>query len=500
MKRTTPDNIASNPSANNPPYQANGDDEDRTPNEGNWYNPKMKEKGGKVKPLTPEEMEARLFLTLASQSEIDDKEIHIKLGTPNSAISVLPLDIMNKIASFIPSNKAQSNFALTNRSNYLSLDIHHPLRRFPGLVGDLKRTCQGQKMARFDLMNKFDDHIKSDGGYDNVLLTPLSPLSRLSMAIAMMQWAQNQTVKSDKPACIKLAQERLLTEVTSLKNNPAIKPGELRYMLMTAIRTVLTAPAGKTNRTRSLVFTMEIGKQIMSVLKGDLLDEVTQREIFFEVLKMNPTDEKNIDYLENEASRWSLEHLAVAMMFKPSPLLFYRLTELSPTERPAAVAKIIQAMQTTPHVVSLSICAKNILHVCGMCLATLTHELTSDTESLISSIIELFRDFANETSLARNQKIFAESAPFRINSIPQDHELREIQSGYEMGDPLNSPKANMVVKDTYPRIYNLPFVYKGYVYRRMTDWIKVLPDREFAHEMALALSTSFNFFTPDTPD
>jgi hypothetical protein len=376
----------------------------------------------------------------------------------------------------------------------------YQLRRFPGLVGDLKRTCQGVKMANFDLMKRFDDHIKSEGGYDKVLLTPLSPLSRLSIAIAMMEWAQNQTLKADKPACIKLAQERLLTEFTSLKSNSAVKPIELRDMLLVAIRSVLTAPAGKSNRRRSLVFTMAIGKQIMDLLKGDLLDEATQREIFFEVLKMNPTDEKNIDYLENEASRWSLEHLAVAMMFKPSPLLFHRLTELSPTERPAAVAKIIQAMQTTPHVVSLSIYAKNILHVCGMCLATLTHELTSDTESLISSIIELFRDIANETSLPRNQKTFAESPPFRISSIPQDHELREIQSGYEMGDPLNSPKANMVVKDTYPRIYNLPFVYKGYVYRRMTDWIKVLPDRGFAHEMASALSTSFNFFTPDTPD
>jgi hypothetical protein len=111
MKRTTPDNIASDRSGNNPPPQANQDDEVRAQNEGNWYNLKMKEKGGKVRPLTPEEMEARLFLTLASQSEIDDKEIHIKIGRPDSSISVLPLDIMNRIASFIPANKAQSNFA-----------------------------------------------------------------------------------------------------------------------------------------------------------------------------------------------------------------------------------------------------------------------------------------------------------------------------------------------------------------------------------------------------
>ena len=115
MKRTTPDHVASNRSGNNLPPQTNEGDVVRAQNEGGWYNPKMKEKGGKVKPLTPEEMEARLFLTLASKSEIENKEIHIKIGTPDPAISVLPFDVMNKIASFIPAGKAQLNFALTNR-------------------------------------------------------------------------------------------------------------------------------------------------------------------------------------------------------------------------------------------------------------------------------------------------------------------------------------------------------------------------------------------------
>ena len=71
MKSTTPDSVASNRSANNPP-PANEEDEGRAPDEGGWYNPKMKEKGGKVKPLTPEEMDARFFLTLASKSEIEN--------------------------------------------------------------------------------------------------------------------------------------------------------------------------------------------------------------------------------------------------------------------------------------------------------------------------------------------------------------------------------------------------------------------------------------------
>ena len=500
MKRTTPNPIASNPSGNNPPSQANEDDEDRTPNEGNWYNPKMKEKGGKVKPLTPEEMEARLFLTLASQSEIENKEIHIKIGRPDSSISVLPLDIMNRIASFIPANKAQSNFALTNRSNYLSLDIHHPLRRFPGLVGDMKRTCQGPKMSRLDLMKRFDDHIKCDGGYDNVLLTSLSPLSRLSIAISMMEWAQNQTVKADKPACIKLAQERLLTEVTSLKNNPAIEPGELRYILMTAIRTVLTAPAGKTNRTRSLVFSMEIGKQIMSVLKGDLLDEVTRREIFFEVLKANPNDDKNIDYLEKEASRWPLEHLAVAMIYRPTPLLFHRLTELSPTERPAAVEKIIRTILTTQRIEFHSHYAKNILQLCAMCLATLNHELTSETDSLINSFLDLFRHVADGPSPASDGRTSKKIKPFRINTIHEDYEGKNFLSGFESGDPLNVAKANEFLTDKIFYLYELPCTFKGYVYRRMMDWIKVMPDHELAAIMTSSLSKSFNVSVSSTQD
>jgi hypothetical protein len=500
MKRTTPDNIASNPSGNNPPSQANEDNEVHAQNEGNWYNPKMREKGGKVKPLSPEEMEARLFLTLASKSEIENKEIHIKIGRPDSSISVLPLDIMNRIASFIPANKAQSNFALTNRSNYLSLDIHHPLRRFPGLVGNLKSTCQGTKMARLDLMKRFDDHIKIDGGYDNVLLTPLSPLSRLSTAIAMVEWAQNQTLKSDKPACIKLAQKRLLTEFNSLANNPAIKPDELRYMLMVAIRAVLKAPAGKTNRMRSLVFTMEIGKQIMSVLKGDLLDEVTQREIFFEVLKANPNDDANIDYLEKEASRWPLEHLAVAMLYKPTPLLLQRLTELSPKERPAAVEKIIRTILTTRRVEFHSHYAKNILQLCAMCLATLNHELTSETDSLINSFLDLFHHIADGPPPASDGQSSKKTKPFRINSILEDYDRAIFLSGFESGDRLNAAKANEFLTNKFSYLYVLPYAFKGYVYRRMMDLIKVMPDHELAAQMTSALSKSFNVSATYTPD
>lgn len=325
-----------------------------------------------------------------------------------------------------------------------------------------------------------------------MLLSPLSPLSRLSIAIAMMEWAQNQTLNADKPACIKLAQERLLTEFTSLKNNSAIEQGELRYMLMTAIRTVLTAPAGKTNRTRSLAFTMEVGKQIMYVLKGDLLDEVTQREIFFEVLKANPNNDKNIGYLEKEASRWPLEDLAVAMIYRPTPLLFHRLTELSPTERPAAVEKIIQTILATHRVEFHSHYAKNIIQLCAMCLATLNHELTSETDSLINSFLDLFRHVADGPPPASDGQSSKKNKPFRINTILTDYDEERFFSGFESGDTLNVAKANEFLTNKFSYLNGLPYAFKGYVYRRMMDWIKVMPDRELAAQMTSALSKSFN--------
>ncbi len=480
MKRTTPDQGTPRHlgyASTQPP----GGNEDPTDKQVNFHNPKMKQKGGKVKPLTPEEMEARLFFTLASTSEIENKEIHIKLGTPDPATSVLPFDVMNRITSFISSNKTQLNFALTNRFNYLNFDIKHPLRRFPGLVDDLMRTRHFLQLARLELMQQFDDQIKNGGSYDNVLLTPLSPLSRLSIAIAMLVWVQDDTLTKDKPNCIKLAQERLLTEFTSLKNNPAIKPDELHDMLMKAIRAVLNAPERKTKPHRSLAFNMEIGNKILHALKSSPPDDTTKRVIFFEVLKADPDYESNIDYLENEASRWPLEHLAVAMMFKATPILLDRLTELTPSERPAAVTKIIQAILTTHHVESYSHYAKNIIRICAMCFATLSHELTSETSSLIISLLDLLRNCANGLP-------------------PKDTaEARDFTEGFDLGDLPNTNRINYLLTENYS-LKSCINVFKGYVYRRVMDWIKVMPDRELAAQMASALIKSFNISVPDTTD
>ena len=474
MKRTTPDQGTPRHlgyASTQPP----GGNEDPTDKQVNFHNPKMKQKGGKVKPLTTEEMEARLFFTLASKSEIENKEIHIKLGTPDPATSVLPFDVMNRITSFISSNKTQLNFALTNRFNYLNFDIKHPLRRFPGLVDDLMRTRHFLQLARLELMQQFDDQIKNGGSYDNVLLTPLSPLSRLSIAIAMLVWVQDDTLTKDKPNCIKLAQERLLTEFTSLKNNPAIKPDELHDMLMKAIRAVLNAPERKTKPHRSLAFNMEIGNKILHALKSSPPDDTTKRVIFFEVLKAFPYDETNIDFLENEVSRWPLEHLAVAMMFNATPMLLDRLTELTPSERPAAVTKIIQALLTTHHVESYSPYAEKIIRICAICFATLSREFTSEIHSLIISVHNLLRSFANRLP-------------------PKDaEETDDFAMGFDLGDLSNTNKINDELRDAFSLSLNFN-VLKGYVCRRMMDCIKVMPDRELAAQMASALNTSFNVF------
>jgi len=480
MKRTTPDHVANNRSVNNPPSQVKEEEEHRAENEGNRYNPKMKQKGGKVKPLSPEDMEARFFLTLASTSEIENKDIHIKIGIPDPTNSVLPFDVTNKIASFIPPGKAQSNFALTNRSNYLNFDINHPLRRFPGLVGDLRRTRHFLQLARLELMKKFDDQIKSNGGYDNVLLTPLSPLSRLSTAIAMLVWAKYHTIQKDKLACIKLAQNRLLTEFTSLKNNPAIKPDKLHYTLMMAIRAVLNAPDGETKPTRSLTFNMEAGKEIILALKNDQFADAIERVIFFEVYKTYPYDAKNNDYLEEESSRWPLEHLAVAMMFQMTPLFFDRLKELPPNERPSAVNKIIKAMLTTPHAESHSHYAANIIRICAMCFATLNRELSSETHLLVTSTLDLFRIIANRLHPNNSR------------------EAEDFRKGFDYGDPLKGSKVDKFFTDIFCLKIGI-HLFKGYVYRRMMDWIKEQPDPVIATQMASALNASFNLTIPKTP-
>ena len=232
----------------------------------------------------------------------------------------------------------------------------------------------------------------------------------------------------------------------------------------------------------------------MSVLKGDLLDEVTQREIFFEVLKANPNNDKNIGYLEKEASRWPLEDLAVAMIYRPTPLLFHRLTELSPTERPAAVEKIIRTILTTQRIEFHSHYAKNIIQLSAMCLATLNHELTSETDSLINSFLDLFRHVADGPPPASDGQSSKKTKPFRINSILEDYDREKFLSGFESGDTLNVAKANEFLTLKFSYFHESPYAFKGYVYRRMNDWIKVMPDRELAAKMTSSLSTSFNVF------
>jgi hypothetical protein len=312
------------------------------------------------------------------------------------------------------------------------------------------RTRHFLQLARLELMKQFDDQIKNGGSYDNVLLSPLSPLSRLAIAIAMLVWVQNHTLTKDKPDCIKLAQNRLLTEFTSLKKNPAIKPAELHDTLMKAIRAVLNAPESKTKPHRSLDFGMKIGNEIIHALKSNPPDDAIARVIFFEALKADPDYKTNIVYLENEASRWPLEHLAVAMMFKATTLLLDRLTELTPSERPAAVTKIIQAMLTTHHVESYSHYAENIIRICAMCFATLNHELTSETGLLTTSVLDLLSNCANGLP------------------IKNDQQSRDFTDGFNFGDLPNTHQINNLLTRDYS-LKSCINVYKGYVFRRMMD-------------------------------
>ena len=129
-----------------------------------------------------------------------------------------------------------------------------------------------------------------------------------------------------------------------------------------------------------------------------------------------------------------------------------------------------------------------------MCLATLNHELTSETDSLINSFLDLFRHVADGPPPASDGQSSKKTKPFRINSILEDYDREKFLSGFESGDTLNVAKANEFLTLKFSYFHESPYAFKGYVYRRMNDWIKVMPDRELAAKMTSSLSTSFNVF------
>ena len=180
------------------------------------------------------------------------------------------------------------------------------------------------------------------------------------------------------------------------------------------------------------------------------------------------------------------------MSLKPTLLLFHRLKDLSPSERPLAVTNVIQAILASPHVAPLSRYVVNIIGVCTTCLATLNHELTSETHSLICSILDLLSKFATDPSCANKQKSTKKNKPFTIDASPVGYQEIKFKEGYELGAQEKGIEFENLLTIEFTILDQLPYYYKGYVYRRMIDWIEALPDDTDAAELASALNSLFN--------
>ena len=116
-----------------------------------------------------------------------------------------------------------------------------------------------------------------------------------------------------------------------------------------------------------------------------------------------------------------------------------------------------------------------------MCFCTLSRELTSETHSLIISVLDLLSNCAN--------------------GLPpkNSRQARCFTDGFNLGDLPNTDQIKDSLKENYTWNLNID-VFKGYVYRRMIDWIKVHPDPATSAKLASALNKSFSIIIPNAPD
>jgi hypothetical protein len=137
-----------------------------------------------------------------------------------------------------------------------------------------------------------------------------------------------------------------------------------------------------------------------------------------------------------------------------------------------------------------------------MCLAALNHELIGKIDSIINSFVDLFCKITKAPPSASHQKINTDNMPFKINSISKfDNDVvAQCYSGFELGDPLKAAEIYRILTDRFSSSYTSPYFFKGYVYRRMMDFIIVMEDRELAAKMASALKKSLNFSIANPPD
>jgi hypothetical protein len=448
------------------------------------YDPRMKSRGGKIKPLTAVEMDTRLLLALTAESEQKNDNAIVKLGAVDWGHAYLPIELTIMIARLLSKPEDQANMALTCRQNYISVDTAFPLRRFPGLSSDLKRTCNGQLMARFEHIQAFDKHLKPDGNYDTALLTSLSPAVRLTMGLAMMIWSSSYTVKGDKEACKKLSLDRFKADFKALKEGS--QKDELDESMALAVQRIQSAPAGKTNKMRSFSFGVE---ELKMIFESGLPDEEASLHLLSEMLLLPKHQASTIDYALQFIDKLPVHAVAnLVILGNLNPLVLQdKLSKLTPAAQRLALEKIIAATNKNMNRLGENRSIDFMRNVVNIFSLVLSSSQSVQDEAQFTMLTELVRML--KKCIHTSMKKFIQDNPYFF-SYSGPTALQDLAKGYAWKDANIGEKWAEFQKTA--GVSGSEFMVMGYLHRLLHDEITQFPDAQTA-PLLNELKQAFSF-------
>ena len=394
------------------------------------YDPRMKSRGGKLKALTAVEMDNRVLNTLTAESEQKNGKVIVKLGAVDWQTAQLPMELTMMIVRQLSHPEDRANFSLTCRQFFASIDAAFPLRRFPGLSNDLKRTCSGQRKARFEHIQAFENHIRPDGSYDKALLTPLSPEARLTMGLAMMIWSSKHTIAADIQACKKLALTRLKTDFKAFKEGS--DNNALNDALALAVKRIQSAPKGKTNKTRNFSF----GVSDLNLMFEDaMLDDASRLHMLSEMLLLNP-DESTFAYAKQFIDHLPLGAVAKLMMHHEikTDVLHKRFAMLDAEAKRAGVEELVTVVNNNMVRHTTMQTSKNILivfNIFGFALSSCESQQNEAQFEMLTKIVRMCSKLIRTSLFLSNPILHIDYiTSFSVTNqiFSEGYQLREMQA------------------------------------------------------------------------
>lgn len=453
------------------------------------YDPRIKSRGGKIKPLTVAEMDNRLMLTLTSASEQKSDNVIVKLGAVDWLQAKVPLELSISIALQLRSPEDQANFALTCRQNYMSVDAAYPLRRFPGLSSDLKKTCSGPLMARLEHMQAFEKHIRPDGNYDTALLTPLSPAARLTIDLAMLVWSSKYTLAKDKGACKKLALDRFNEDSKVLKGGRQ-KDG-FDEALVLALRKIQSAPKGKSNKMRS--FSLGVN-ELKLIFENGVLDKQSFLHLLTEMLLQAEDHAPIINYAIQYMWQLPVSAAANLVLLTGRNLLairhhFVKLNSAAQREALEQITALVNnnmAGVDDNHTIDFMDRVVNIINLALFSCESVQDEAQYKMLSELVSMLKKCIRYPVNCFIRNNFENFLGDGPTPLNHMSAGYEWKDVHG------KNNWTEFALIASGT-----DCYFMALGFLRRLLTDEIMQFPDAKSAPLLnQLNLAFQFNFSDP----